>query len=199
MLRTLFGTVAGRLALGFLILILAIVAWILISPIFIDRTVSEDFPIVDAAVAPAETEVATADAADAEGATMADTEVSEPMPASPVLISQGQFEDADPFHQGSGDVALYNLDGERVLRFEDFAGTNGPDLFVWLTNVGDPKADKGQIADEGNWVNLGRLKGNVGDQNYSVPADVNLDEFKHVVIWCRAFGVLFSSATLSTI
>ena len=187
-------------ALGIAALVVAVIAWIMISPLFINKTVSESFPSIDAVMQMTDAEKAEIkDDMIAAAAEEVDVSAADPMPTGPVLLASGAFADADAFHQGSGDVSLYNLDGERVIRFEDFKGTNGPDLFVWLTNVDDPRADKGSIAQEGNWVSLGRLKGNVGDQNYSVPADVDLSDFNHIVVWCRAFGVLFSAATLQDV
>ncbi len=44
---------------------------------------------------------------------------------------------------------------------------------------------------------VARLKGNVGSQNYDLPADVDLSRFRSVVIYCKQFSVVFSSAELS--
>jgi hypothetical protein len=49
----------------------------------------------------------------------------------------------------------------------------------------------------GDFVSLGDLKGNIGDQNYEIPTDVDLEEFSTVEIWCERFGVGFGSATLT--
>jgi len=64
---------------------------------------------------------------------------------------------------------------------------------VYLTK--NPAPDTSAKVKEG-FYSLGKLKGNLGDQNYSIPADVNLEEYKGVVIYCRAFSVLFSWASL---
>ena len=66
--------------------------------------------------------------------------------------------------------------------------TNGPDLFVYLTKPG-------QETTEG--VSLGALKGNIGNQNYLIPEDVNLEEYNTVVIWCRAFSATFGTGELT--
>ena len=47
------------------------------------------------------------------------------------------------------------------------------------------------------FINLGRLKANNGNQNYEIPNGVNLAEYNQVLIWCKAFGVLFGSAEIS--
>lgn len=74
------------------------------------------------------------------------------------------------------------------LRFEEFETTNGPDLFVYLTKPG-------QETTEG--VSLGALRGNIGNQNYLIPEDVNLEEYNTVVIWCRAFSATFGTGELT--
>ncbi len=79
----------------------------------------------------------------------------------------------------------------RVLRLEeDFVTDNGPDLNVYLTSAADGFGDE--------YVDLGDLKGNIGSQNYEIPADVDLDLYDTVVIWCVRFGVGFGSAELLT-
>ena len=205
MLSFFLGSTVGRLITGGVVAVAAIVAWILFSPLFIDRQVSESFPTIEAVMEMSDADKAEVmddmlTAAAGEADTMMKDAMPEEaaMPTGPVLLNQTMFVDADAVHQGSGDAKVFDLgDGNRVLRFENFRVTNGPDLKVWLTNVDDPKADKRDIAKDGNWVALGALKGNVGDQNYEIPAEVDLSEFNHVVIWCQAFGVLFSSATLN--
>ena len=121
----------------------------------------------------------------------------EEMPSSsPQVIARGRFVDADAVHKGSGEATLYGLrDGSHVVRFEDFRTTNGPDLVVYLARHPSPT----QAADVlGNgFVSLGKLKGNIGNQNYSIPEGTDVTEYNSVVIWCELFGVLFSPAALS--
>jgi len=93
----------------------------------------------------------------------------------------------DGIHNAEGKAKVIPLDdGTSILRLEDFESTNGPDLYVYLST--DEKAS--------DYVNLGRLKANSGNQNYEIPEDVNLSKHKNVLIWCKAFGVLFGSAEL---
>ena len=108
-------------------------------------------------------------------------------PEGPVIAARGTFKDADSFHKGSGDAKIFALpDGTSLLRMENFQVTNGPDLFVYLA-TDDTASD---------FVNLGRLKGNQGNQNYTIPEGTDLDKYNSVLIWCRAFSVLFSTADL---
>ena len=97
----------------------------------------------------------------------------------------GSFVGADAGHRGEGSFQLVEEEGERILEFsEDFASTRGPDLFVWLTSGDDTEG----------FVSLGRLQSASGAQRYAVPEEVNLDDFDRVIVWCRAFRVLFSTA-----
>ncbi|MFT7616378.1 MAG: hypothetical protein ACI8Y7_001209 [Candidatus Woesearchaeota archaeon] len=100
-------------------------------------------------------------------------------------VTTAQFTDADASHKAAGTVLL--IDGEqRLLRFEKFKATNGPDLRVYLAS--DEQATE--------FIDLGKLKGNIGDQNYEIPADTDLEKYQYVLIWCRAFSVLFGSAQI---
>jgi hypothetical protein len=102
----------------------------------------------------------------------------------------GNFVDAgDGFHKVEGVAKVVNLaDGKTFLRLENLKATNGPDLYVYLST------DKG-VSD---FVNLGRLKGNIGNQNYEIPAGTDLAKYDTVLIWCKAFSTLFGSAKLAS-
>ena len=96
---------------------------------------------------------------------------------------------SDGIHDTQGDAYTIPLeDGSNVLRLENFQSTNGPDLYVYLST--DDNASE--------FINLGELKANRGNQNYEIPDDANLDKYNKVLIWCKAFGVLFGSAELSS-
>ncbi|MEX2655539.1 MAG: DM13 domain-containing protein [Acidimicrobiia bacterium] len=177
--------------------------WWLGSPLFLDRAVDEAFPIsapVAAEAAPTTT-VATEQTdpvemseETAEGSDEVETEDTTEEPG-PLTLSTGAFQDADSNHRGSGTATIYELeDGSHLLRFEDFEVTNGPDLRVILVPNGDPqKAD-----DIAGYRELEPLKGNVGNQNYEIPADVDLSLYGSVVIYCKPFHVLFAVASLET-
>lgn len=90
-------------------------------------------------------------------------------------------------HDAKGTVKILEIDGKKYLRLEDnFEVTNGPDLYVYLGKDGryNPKAE------------IARLKGNVGGQNYEIPASVDLNDNNEVWIWCKAFSVEFARAIL---
>jgi hypothetical protein len=105
------------------------------------------------------------------------------------MALMGNFIDSgDGFHKAEGIAKVINLaDGRTFLRLENLKTTNGPDLYVYLS-VGKDASDI---------VNLGRLKGNIGNQNYEIPAGTDLSKYNTVLIWCKAFSTLFGSAKLS--
>jgi len=102
----------------------------------------------------------------------------------------GNFKDAgDGFHMVAGVAKIINLeDGRTFLRLESLKATNGPDLYVYLATG----------TDSSDIVNLGRLKGNIGNQNYEIPTGTDLAKYNTVLIWCKAFSTLFGSAKLSS-
>jgi len=106
------------------------------------------------------------------------------------MTLMGNFVDAgDGFHKAEGIAKVINLaDGRTFLRLENLKTTNGPDLYVYLSVGKDPS----------DIVNLGRLKGNIGNQNYEIPAGTDLSKYDTVLIWCKAFSTLFGSAKLSS-
>ncbi len=112
----------------------------------------------------------------------------------PKIIKQGSFVDADFFHKGSGQAYVLEYpDGKKVLRFENFQTVNGPDLYVYFSKTNAPTGDLESL---GDYIDLGRLKGNVGDQNYELPKNIIAESFSSVVIWCKKFGVLFPYSVL---
>jgi hypothetical protein len=95
----------------------------------------------------------------------------------------------DGFHNAEGVAKIIQLaDATDILRLENFKATNGPDLYVYLST------DKTNA----DIVNLGRLKGNIGNQNYLVPVATDITKYNTALIWCRAFSVIFGSAQLLT-
>ena len=145
----------------------------------------------------AEAEDAGAEAEDAEADTAgaeAGTESSQPEVVEPQIIVEaaGSFIDRSHPTQGSA-MVLGDGSGQRFLRFEDFRTDNGPDLNVYLSTA-PPDAPAGDFDDD--FVDLGDLKGNVGAQNYEIPAALDLDRYSTVAIWCVRFGVVFGAAEL---
>lgn len=116
-------------------------------------------------------------------------------PAEPVALASGSFTRIDALHAASGTATIYRLpDGSHVLRLENFDAQNGPDLRVGLSGHPEPR-DNGQLMDQG-YVELAVLKANQGNQNYELPAELDPAAFKSVVIYCKAFSVVFSTASL---
>ena len=112
------------------------------------------------------------------------------------IVVQGTFVGADDVHRGRGTATIYRGGtGQYTLRLTDFEVTNGPDLEVWLVAESDIKSSDDVKASQ--WLSLGQLKGNIGDQNYAIPADTEVSKYQSVVIWCEQFGVLFSPAKLA--
>lgn len=119
-----------------------------------------------------------------------------PPPTGPVALASGNLMDADSFHKGSGQVVLYQLeDGSRIIRLEDIEVTNGPQLHVLLTPV-HGLTGRDHLREAG-YVDLGPLKGNIGSQNYEVPADYVIPEQLTLVIYCVPFHVVFTTAELA--
>lgn len=192
----------GIAASAAVIVIVLGAAWFLFSPLLFDEVVDEAFPGVPtpaalAAMSDEERQLAEEDVL-AAAATMPDKAMADDMPVAstgePALLAQGRFGDADAVHKGSGNAGLYQLAaGNYVIRLEDLNVTNGPDLRLVLAKHPAPGSSS-DIKD--NYLDLGALKGNVGNQNYEIPADVDISQYASVAVWCRAFGVLFSAAPL---
>src|SRR5262245_14348576 len=108
---------------------------------------------------------------------------------------------AGSFHKGAhetmGSATIYRLaSGKRVLRLTHFTTSNGPEVHVYLVKA--PDALDNDTVKNAGFLDLGPLKGNVGDQNYDVPDDAEVGTCGADAIWCRRFGVNFGTATLTT-
>ncbi len=152
--------------------VLAVVgAWAAFRPelLFVNKTVSESFPATTAQGASAKSD-------------------------APVELAKGTFRSLA--HETKGDATLYTLpDGKRTLRLTNFATSNGPDVHVYL--VGAKDAPDNATVQKAGFLDLGSIKGNVGDQNYDVPANTDLDRYRDVTIWCARFHVNFGTAALT--
>jgi hypothetical protein len=157
-----------------LIAVVAVGGWAAFRPerLWVDKTVNESLGTTDPGVG----------AAAAAGT------------GSPQLLSSGTFHDGA--HATSGMAAVYSLGQDRrVLRLTQFSTSNGPDVHVYLVAASDA-TDNDTVKNVG-FVDLGSIKGNIGDQNYDLPADVDLTKYRAVTIWCRRFGVNFGTSPLS--
>lgn len=108
-------------------------------------------------------------------------------------VAEGSF--VGRSHPSSGTAVVLTDGTQTFLRFDDdFQTDNGPDLFVYVVAGVDSQSDSGLYDDD--FVNLGRLTGNIGAQNYEVPAGVDLGAYDTVVVWCDRFDVVFGAADL---
>ena len=127
------------------------------------------------------------------------TTIDEPAPVAGEQMEDSMMDDKmslsgsfvgvnDGIHNAKGAAKVVALEGGgNVLRLEDFQSTNGPDLHVYLS------VDKGAS----DFVELGKLKANIGNQNYEIPEGTDLSKYDTVLIWCKQFSVLFGSAQLA--
>ncbi|MDX1933194.1 MAG: DM13 domain-containing protein [Capsulimonadales bacterium] len=112
--------------------------------------------------------------------------------AEPKALLTGSF--TALAHQTAGKAEVVEVGGKKFLRFTDFHTSNGPDVRVYLVAGADGKDNK--TINAGNYLDLGTIKGNIGDQNYELPADVDLARYRSVSIWCKRFAVNFGAANL---
>lgn len=161
----------------------------------IDDRVDEAFPVDSSPVNATSTvaplgSTATPPSSVAGGPTTTTAPSQPTQPAAPVAEGSGAFVSRE--HDTSGVATVYRLeDGRRILRLEDLETSNGPDLYVYLS-AGAADGPGGEFDDV--FVDLGALKGNIGDQNYDIPEDVDLGQYRSVVIWCDRFDVAFGAA-----
>ncbi|MGM7700390.1 DM13 domain-containing protein [Pseudalkalibacillus sp. Hm43] len=168
-----------KVMIGVVAIVFLGVGWWLGSPLFLDKEVNEEAP--QSVTEPANENESSA-TSDEEKQT--DSEDAEPVEQ----MYSGTFVDADDKHKASGNVQTITTEEGTFLRFEQFEATNGPDLYVYL-------AEEGKPTKEG--IELGKLKGNKGDQNYPLPKGADLSQFNTVVIWCKAFDEDFGYAALT--
>jgi hypothetical protein len=140
------------------------------APLFFDVTTDEPLPEITSIVTTT------------DGVTTSTVEV-------PQVLAMGSFVGVnDGIHNAEGMAKVVKLaDGKQLLRLEDFKATNGPDLYVYLAT--DDTAQE--------YVSLGELKANIGNQNYEIPEGTDLAKYNTALIWCKQFSVLFGSAEIS--
>ena len=125
----------------------------------------------------------------------------DPNPGLVKELLTGNFVTLDAIRAASGTATLYQLsDGRTIVRLQNLDAINGPDLHVILSAYPRPttKEDMDQVAQY--QLDLGALKGAIGNQNYSVddPA-FNADNFMEgsVVLYSTRYDLVFSFAPLS--
>lgn len=115
-------------------------------------------------------------------------------PMGPATLATGAFH--GNAHPTTGTATILDVgDGRRVLRLTNFMTSNGPDVRVYLVAANDVNDD--DTVKSAGFIELGLLKGNIGDQNYDVPASVDLARYRAVTIWCKRFSVNFGTAPLA--
>lgn len=199
--------------IGIPLLAIAIpVGWYLLSPLWERSFLEEAAPEFDRSAVSASTPVATATsppesdessptsvAETAAASTPAATAAATAAPTEDAgsdggaqLVAFGEWQGSDDFHFARGDAYIVETEpGVYILRVENFSVRNGPDLFVYLSRNPDGWEEEA--------INLGDLKATDGAFNYEIPSDIDIDEFKSAVVWCRRFAVLFGHATLEVV
>jgi electron transfer DM13 len=157
----------------------SIIVWYLGSPLFVRTYTDEPLPVAPAAQPSAG---ATAGAAATAGPTIA---------ARPRVLAMGELNYVDAIHNGKGPVRILDVGGQRLVRFEEVAITNAPDVHVYLS------AETGGKWSEATSLYLGALRATNGTFNYDLPATAEVTGYRSVVVWCRAFSVLITWADLS--
>ena len=198
-----------KITIGGIIAVIAIaITTYTISPLFINTTIDEPLPDTSTNISFEEFMKLSEDERAAigkdmtqeekdnimrvfaqENATIND-EMTIPENQTNDMLLKGNLIDAgDGFHMASGEVKVLQIsDSTQILRFENLDVTNGPDLYVYLATDTTAK----------DFVSLGRLKGNMGNQNYPIPENTNFEKYNTVLIWCQAFSTLFGNSKLST-
>jgi len=153
--------------------------------LFTTREVDERLPVTAPASTPVSTPAPTSDAS---------APVEPPPSAAPVDLAHGELVSHE--HATSGQVRVVRQpDGSRLLAIEDLDTSDGPDLHVWLTDA-EVSEDGWRVFDDGEYVDLGELRGNKGNLVYELPQDIDLADYQSVSIWCERFSVSFGAAAL---
>jgi hypothetical protein len=168
-----------------------------VHTLFIDDRVDEAGPVFDSGVAvaaPVEpTTVPDEPAPSVESAPTEESVVPEAPAPQIITLAEGGFVPLGRYRGEGTAVVLNDGSDQRFLRFENFSTDNGPDLRVYLS-ASDANGDSGGFDDD--FVDLGVLKGNIGDQNYEIPPEVDLSVYDTVVVWCVRFSTPFTAADL---
>ncbi len=173
-------------AVAVAVVALLVVGLVVFAPwkLIVDDVVDEAAPVAAVSAAPTASLPSSAPA-------------EAPSSVSPTTLARGTFISHEHGTEGSVSVVLL-ADGSRVLRIEGLDTSNGPDLRVWLSDQAVVDGPSGwTVFDDGAYVELGKLKGNKGNQNYTLPAGVDLGDLTSVSIWCQRFRVSFGAAALS--
>jgi hypothetical protein len=176
--RTLFAVVAALVIAG----VVFVLVWFQPQKLFLDQRVAEGLP--GAAAQPLDQSPGIPSPSGAAA--------PDPVEGDLTTLAHGRFQSLE-HETGGRALILEEADGSRYLRFEDLETSNGPDLHVYLSEIA---ASDDWYAYGERFVDLGKLKGNIGDQNYEIPRRVDLSRYRSAVIWCKRFSVGFGVAPL---
>ena len=114
--------------------------------------------------------------------------------------ASAQILESGPFHSGThpteGTATIYRIEnGSRVLRFTNFKTSNGPDVHIYMVASEDARDDAS--VQNSAVVDLGLIKGNIGDQNYTLDSGLDLAKYRTVSVWCKRFSKNFGAAPLT--
>ncbi|MEL4308118.1 DM13 domain-containing protein [Joostella sp. CR20] len=111
------------------------------------------------------------------------------------LLANGTFKDFDNRHKGSGDFQIIKTSEGIFLQLTNFKATNGPNLKLWVSEYQNPTDSK--VVKNTPYVSLGKLKGNIGNQSYKLPDDFNIESYHSVIVYCKLFRVMFTTAEIN--
>jgi hypothetical protein len=175
-------------------LLTAGLVWFQPWKLWVDHRVDERLPAIALAPAPPSAAVSPSPLTPATASPSAPSAANKAV--GPVLLSGGELISHE--HPTRGTVSVVQQpDGKRLLAIAHLDTSNGPDLHVWLTDAPVRQGSGGyHVFDDGEHVSLGPLKGNVGNQVYAIPNDLDLSRLTSVTIWCDRFDVSFGAAEL---
>jgi hypothetical protein len=182
-------------------LVVVVVGFLAFRPdkLFVDDAVDESLddafaPSVATTTAPPVSTTATAvplAPEDSSSATTPTSTTTPEAPSSPTAVMGGAFYGID--HSAEGTATVYEQDGRFALRFEDDTDIqNGPDLYVWVL----PSEDY-ERGTPPTYIDLGKIKGNIGGQNYELPTEFDPEVHRFVLVWCLRFSTPFAAAPLA--
>lgn len=171
-----------KILITLLLIALGAFLWWTISPLFIDVEVNDELPVAVEEVSEITIGEVSIDTTEPEVPEVTDEADNPPPPAQTVFPINDT-----PAHPATGNVRIVETPEEKIIRFEDYSGTNGPDLKIYLSKDLEAK----------EFIDLGPSRANKGNINYSVPVDVDISQYQYVLTWCEAFGVLFDYALIN--
>ncbi len=167
------------------------VGYYLVSPLWRNKTLNEASPLSQTATVKDNLDSINSNPALKQQFDKAMTESKDTvmektdlMPGAPKILAQADFKPRA--HDVLGKALLIEASGKKYLRFENFETINGPDVRIYLAT---------DLSDR-DFVDLGHIKATKGNVNYEVPAGTDTAKYNKVLVWCKAFSVLFSYAEL---